>query len=235
MARRVPKEMTVEEFDDWSQRQQEVRGCGGRRGRGRRSAPVAGHAARAGQGLADRFAPAIPPRHGEGTSRRLGRGRRASAEPANPHPRNALRRRSSRILPQAARRVVRRAPAPFPDGACRDGPGPPRRRRRALTVRSAQALRVRSPAFNAGWRMAEQLGAGQARAARLRPRDQRPRRAGLSGRRIDRRTAGAQRQAADVAARPARPQALRAAVGATRRCRSADRRPPTLSRACSIP
>ncbi len=92
-----------------------------------------------------------------------------------------------------------------------------------LTVRSAQALRVRSPAFNAGWRMAEQLGAGQARAARLRPRDQRPRRAGLSGRRIDRRTAGAQRQVADVAARPARPQALRAAVGATRQCRSAGR------------
>ena len=30
-----------------------------------------------------------------------------------------------------------------------------------LTVRSAQALRVRSPAFNAGWRMAEQLGAGR--------------------------------------------------------------------------
>jgi hypothetical protein len=30
-----------------------------------------------------------------------------------------------------------------------------------LSVRSAQALRVRSPAFNAGWRMAEQLGAGR--------------------------------------------------------------------------
>ena len=30
-----------------------------------------------------------------------------------------------------------------------------------LTVRSAQALRVRSPAFNSGWRMAEQLGAGR--------------------------------------------------------------------------
>ena len=30
-----------------------------------------------------------------------------------------------------------------------------------LSVRSAQALRVRSPAFNTGWRMAEQLGAGR--------------------------------------------------------------------------
>jgi hypothetical protein len=30
-----------------------------------------------------------------------------------------------------------------------------------LSARSAQALRVRSPAFNAGWRMAEQLGAGR--------------------------------------------------------------------------
>ena len=30
-----------------------------------------------------------------------------------------------------------------------------------LSTRSAQALRVRSPAFNAGWRMAEQLGAGR--------------------------------------------------------------------------
>jgi hypothetical protein len=30
-----------------------------------------------------------------------------------------------------------------------------------LSVRSAQALRVRSPAFNAAWRMAEQLGAGR--------------------------------------------------------------------------
>ena len=30
-----------------------------------------------------------------------------------------------------------------------------------LSVRSAQALRVRSPAFDAGWRMAEQLGAGR--------------------------------------------------------------------------
>jgi hypothetical protein len=30
-----------------------------------------------------------------------------------------------------------------------------------LSVRSAQALRVRSPAFNAGWRMAEQLATGR--------------------------------------------------------------------------
>jgi hypothetical protein len=30
-----------------------------------------------------------------------------------------------------------------------------------LSVRSAQGLRVRSPAFNAAWRMAEQLGAGR--------------------------------------------------------------------------
>jgi hypothetical protein len=30
-----------------------------------------------------------------------------------------------------------------------------------LSVRSAQALRVRSPAFNAGWRMAEQLAVGR--------------------------------------------------------------------------
>ena len=30
-----------------------------------------------------------------------------------------------------------------------------------LSVRSAQALRVRSPAFNAGWRLAEQLGVGR--------------------------------------------------------------------------
>ena len=30
-----------------------------------------------------------------------------------------------------------------------------------LSVRSAQALRVRSPAFNVGWRMAELLGAGR--------------------------------------------------------------------------
>ena len=30
-----------------------------------------------------------------------------------------------------------------------------------LSARSAQALRVRSPAFNAGWRMAEQLAAGR--------------------------------------------------------------------------
>ena len=29
-----------------------------------------------------------------------------------------------------------------------------------LSVRSAQALRVRSPAFNAGWRMAEQMAVG---------------------------------------------------------------------------
>jgi hypothetical protein len=30
-----------------------------------------------------------------------------------------------------------------------------------LSARSAQALRVRSPAFNAGWRMAEQLAVGR--------------------------------------------------------------------------
>src|SRR5205085_4822397 len=53
------------------------------------------------------------------------------------------------------------------------------------------------------------------------PRDQRPRRANLSRRRAGRRTAGTERPDADVAPCAARPQALRLAVGAARRRRSA--------------
>jgi len=177
MARRVPKEMTVEEFDDWCAAKKRFDGVA--EAAGEVGGPRLSLVPLPEQDIAwptDLLPPAIPPRNGRS-------GLQGSAGPDGPA--ECPRREGDR--PQAGGGAEADAPiaaTPF-DGI----PLESSRKRLAgwsaerqrlfltvlaetgqvhlaaaaarLSVRSAQALRVRSPAFNTGWRMAEQLGAGR--------------------------------------------------------------------------
>ena len=198
MARRVAKEVTLEEFEAWA--------AAGDRFDAVARAPTrrAGRACRWCRCPTSRT-PGRPTCCRPPPPRRLA-AIRARATPS----RHALRRRSARRQPQAPRRLERRAAAPVPVPSRRDRLGPSRQRRRA-------PFRARRPTGSrplAGLRRGVGHRAPARRRAavrdRLRPRDQRPHRAGLSRRRFGRRAPQPERPAADVAARPARPPALRA-------------------------
>ena len=127
---------------------------------------------------------------------------------------HAVRRRPAGGQPQAPRRLERGASAPFPDLPRRNRIGSSCQQRRVAV--GAVGLPASRPL--AGLRRG--LGHGAAACgraalrARLRPRHQRPGRAGLAGRRARRGETGAERQAAHVAAGPSRPPPLRRPVGA---------------------
>ena len=224
MGRRAPKEMTVEEFDDWSAASDRVRGGRQSGGRGGRAEPVAGARDRAERGLADRPAAA---RRSDSPARCCSAPPPSLPVPATPFdgiPLEDSRKRLAGWSAERQRLFLRLAETGSVHLASRR-----RAPLRALGLSAARPL--------AGLRRG--LGHGRParrRAAvrhRLRSRDQRPHRAGLAGGRAGRGEARAERQAADVAAGPARSPPLRRAVGAARRRRSPGRGRGSFLRRCS--
>ena len=110
---------------------------------------------------------------------------RPAASPAEADRRDPVRRRRAGGQPQAPCRLERRAPAHVLCNLAETGSVHLASAAARLTARSAYRLRARSPAFAA----AGTRGPARGRAAlrhRFRPRDQRPHRAGLAGRRAGR-------------------------------------------------
>jgi hypothetical protein len=92
-----------------------------------------------------------------------------------------------------------------------------------LSVRSAQALRVRSPGFNAGWRMAEQLAVGRLSPLAFdRAINGRIEQVYQDGQLVAERRVPSDKLLTWLLAR-LDPEALRHAVGTTRRCRPTGR------------
>ena len=140
MAKRVPREMTVEEFDDWA-------------GANRKYEQVAEAADEVG---GPRLSLVPLPEQNEAWPTDL---LAPEAEPSvEPTPFDGIPLESSRkrIAGWSAERQRYFLTVLAETGQVHLAAAAAR-----LSVRSAQALRVRSPAFNAGWRMAEQLGAGR--------------------------------------------------------------------------
>ena len=140
MAKRVPREMTVEEFDDWT-------------GANRKYEQVAEAADEVG---GPRLSLVPLPEQNEAWPTDL---LAPEAEPSvEPTPFDGIPLESSRkrIAGWSAERQRYFLTVLAETGQVHLAAAAAR-----LSVRSTQALRVRSPAFNAGWRMAEQLGAGR--------------------------------------------------------------------------
>ncbi len=158
MARRVPREMSVEEFHDWSDAQkklEDVAEAADEVGGPRLSlVPLPEQ----NEAWPTDLLPPIPPpaRLGEGgphTVRWRGRRRTNSSNPFDGIPLESSRKRLAGWSAERQRLfltvLAETSQVHLAAAAAR------------LSVRSAQALRVRSPAFNTGWRLAEQLGAGR--------------------------------------------------------------------------
>ena len=168
MARKIAKEMTVEEFDDWcnaTKKFEAVAEAADEVGGPRLSlVPLPEQNDR----LADRFALRL-------NSVGVGREPPPCLRVEHPSTSHPVRRHPPRILPQAARRLERGAPEAVPDRACRDRPGSPRRRRRtAFRPLGAGAARALA-GLQRGLADGRAARRRQARADRLRSRDQRPR------------------------------------------------------------
>ena len=156
MARRAAKEMTVEEYGDWckaADKVEAVASAADEVGGPRLSlVPVPEQEV----AWPTDLLPPIPPpaRLGEGDRTQCGGG-----EPpigATPFDGIALESSRKRLAGWSAERQKLFLTVLAETGQIHLAAAAAR-----LSARSAQALRVRSPAFNAGWRMAEQLGAGR--------------------------------------------------------------------------
>jgi hypothetical protein len=158
MARRVPREMSVEEFHDWSdahKKLEDVAEAADEVGGPRLSlVPLPEQ----NEAWPTDLLPPIPPpaRLGEGDRTQCGGGADAAPIPATPFDGIPLESSRKRLAGWSAERqrlfltvLAETSQVHLAAAAAR------------LSVRSAQALRVRSPAFNTGWRLAEQLGAGR--------------------------------------------------------------------------
>ena len=169
MARRVAKDMTVEEYDDWckvTRKFEEVAEAADEVGGPRLSLVQLPEQNEAWP--TDLLPPAIPPRAclGEGDRAQHGGGAEAGDRPgddtdqplivATPFDGIPLESSRKRLAGWSAERQKLFLTVLAETGQVHLAAAAAR-----LSVRSAQALRVRSPAFNAGWRMAEQLGAGR--------------------------------------------------------------------------
>ena len=156
MAKRVAREMTVEEFDQWSAattRYEKVAEAADEVGGPRLSLVPLPE-----QNIAwptDLLPPAIPPRNGEGDQPQAGGGAEPPVE-ATPFDGIPLESSRKRLAGWSADRQRLFLTVLAETGQVHLAAAAAR-----LSVRSAQALRVRSPAFNAGWRLAEQLGVGR--------------------------------------------------------------------------
>jgi hypothetical protein len=157
MARRVPKEMTVEEFDDWCKAKkafEDVAQAADEVGGPRLSlVPLPEQNSASPTDLL----PPSPPLHlqGRGTAEGGG-GAEAAPVEATPFDGIPLEPSRKRLAGWSAERQKLFLTVLAETGQVHLAAAGAR-----LSARSAQALRVRSPAFNAGWRMAEQLGAGR--------------------------------------------------------------------------
>src|SRR3954467_10851883 len=145
VGRRVPREMTVEEFDDWSNARTKIEEVG--EAADEVGGPRLSLVPLPEQNVAwptDLLAPAGAPEGDEAP---------VAATPFDGIPLESSRKRLAGWSAERQRLfltvLAETGQVHLAAAAAR------------LSVRSAQALRVRSPAFNAGWRMAEQLGAGR--------------------------------------------------------------------------
>src|SRR4051794_2137784 len=159
MAKRVAKDMTVDEFDDWcnaTKKFDEVADPADEVGGPRLSlVPLPEQ----GEAWPTDLLPAYPPPAGLGEGDRTeggGGGAGDSLAPATPF--DGIPLESSRKRPAGWSAERQRL---FLTVLAETGQVHLAAAAARLSVRSAQALRVRSAAFNAGWRMAEQLGAGR--------------------------------------------------------------------------
>jgi hypothetical protein len=157
MARRVAKEMTVEEFDDWCKA-------------GKKFDAVSEAADEVGgprlslvplpeqnEAWPTDLLPPIPPRNGEGDRAEHGGGAEGAIPiEATPFDGIPLEDSRKRLAGWSAERQRYFLTVLAETGQVHLAAAAAR-----LSVRSAQALRVRSPAFNAGWRMAEQMAVGR--------------------------------------------------------------------------
>ena len=161
MAKRVAKEMTVEEFDDWcsaTREMEEVAEAADEVGGPRLSlVPLPEQ----NEAWPTDLLPPSPPLHlqGRGTAEGGGGADTGADRPlaaATPFDGIPLESSRKRLAGWSAERQRLFLTVLAETGQVHLAAAAAR-----LSVRSAQALRVRSPAFNAGWRMAEQLGAGR--------------------------------------------------------------------------
>jgi hypothetical protein len=156
MGRRVPREMTVEQYDDWcnaTKKFEQVAEAADEVGGPRLSLVTLPE-----QDIAwpTDLLPPIPPRNGEGDQPQAGGGGDLTPIPATPFDGIPLESSRKRLAGWSAERQRLFLTVLAESGQIHLAAAAAR-----LSVRSAQALRVRSPAFNTGWRMAEQLGAGR--------------------------------------------------------------------------
>jgi hypothetical protein len=160
MARRVAKEMTVEEFDDWCKARKkfgEVAKAADEVGGPRLSLVPLPEQNEAWP--TDLLPPNPPPaRLGEGDRAEHGGGAEAAISPIEATPFDGIPLEDSRkrLAGWSAERQRYFLTVLAETGQVHLAAAAAR-----LSVRSAQALRVRSPAFNAGWRMAEQMAVGR--------------------------------------------------------------------------
>ena len=165
MARRVPREMTVEEFDDWSSARKKLEDVA--QAADEIGGPRLSLVPLPEQDVAwptDLLPPAIPPRNGEGDHAQHGGGGQltispgGSAVPIAPTPFDGIPLEDSRkrLAGWSAERQRLFLTVLAETGQIHLAAATAR-----LSMRSAQALRVRSPAFDKGWRVAEQLAVGR--------------------------------------------------------------------------
>ena len=158
MVRRVGKDMTVEEFDDWCNATKtfdEVAEAADEVGGPRLSLVPLPE-----QNIAwpTHLLPPNPPWNGEGDQPQAGGGAGGATSPIAATPFDGIPLESSRkrLAGWSAERQKLFLTVLAETGQVHLAAAAAR-----LSVRSAQTLRVRSPAFNTGWRVAEQLAVGR--------------------------------------------------------------------------